>query len=140
VSEHRSNDMQRSATDTTGPPGREKPRGSLTPGLQLTTHDTADDSESTTALRQCAAGRQLRRRRGAADRCEPLHGAGNVRDPWQPWRPEKLPEKQIHAAAATATHLLAHNLWPIFDLDMLRAMWRAGYRSLVDTLRGVASE
>ena len=86
-------------------------------------------------VRQCAA-RPWGRRRLASDRCAPLGDTGNVRDPWQPWRPEELSQKQIEAAAEAAEHLLALDLLPIFDLDMLRAMWRAGFRRLVDTLRG----
>lgn len=93
-------------------------------------------SESITAQRQCAAVRPWRRRRDAADRSTPLGDSGNVRDPWQPWRPEKLSEKQIEAAAEAAEHLLELDLLPILDLDVLRAMWRAGFRALVDTLRG----
>src|SRR4051812_44922347 len=55
--------------------------------------------------RQCSTDtRTWWRRRRAADRCEP--NASGVRDPWQPWRPEKLSEKQIDAAAAAAAHLL----------------------------------
>ena len=132
MSDQRPIDVQRSATETTGPPERENPRGVPTPGLTQTspTH-TADESESIAAVRQCAALKSRRRKR------EPLHGDGHGDgDVREPERPEKLSEKQIEAAAEAAEYLLAQGLMPIFNLDTLRAMWRAGHRALVDTLRG----
>ena len=70
----------------------------------------------------------------ASQRLAPL--ASGVRDPWQPWRPEKLSEKQTDAAAAAAAHLLACGYAPVFDIETLRAMWKAGHHQLVDDLRG----
>ena len=66
--------------------------------------------QTTTPHRQCHADTvpvQLRRRHAASYRCQPLGESGNIRDPWQPWRPEKLSETEIDAAAAAAAHLLA---------------------------------
>ena len=62
--------------------------------------------------------------------------ASGCRDPWQPWRPEKPSEKHVDGAVAAAEHLLAVDLPPLFDLDTLRAMYRAGHHQLVDELRG----
>jgi hypothetical protein len=48
----------------------------------------------------------------------------------------------IDGAADAAAHLLAHGLTPVFDIDTLREMWRAGHHRLVDRLRsdyGLAS-
>lgn len=60
---------------------------------------------------------------------------GNIRDPWKPW-PGQLSDKQIEGAAAAAGHLAAAGLPPLFDVDTLRALWRAGHRGLADSLRG----
>jgi hypothetical protein len=77
---------------------------------------------------------QLRRRRHATGRCEPL--ASGHRDSWQPWRSEKLSDRQIDGAVDAAQHLRDAGLEPMFDLDTLRAMWKAGHHQLVDDLRG----
>jgi hypothetical protein len=63
-----------------------------------------------------------------------LGETGNVRDPWQQWRPERLSDVQIEAAVAAAHHLLSQDLPPMFDVDTLRAMWRAGRRELAEAV------
>lgn len=110
--------------------------GRLAPANVEKSQQDSNTDERSAPVRQCASVRPLERRRKAADRSTPLGDTGNVRDPWLPWRPEQLSEKQIQAAAEAAGHLLELNLTPMFDLEMLRALWRAGFRSLVDTLRG----
>jgi hypothetical protein len=100
-----------------------------------TSHHHATSSLDSTAAagrpRQCEP---LWRRRRAADECRPL--ASGHRDPWRPWRPEKLSEKQVDAAAAAAEYLLDAGMAPRFDIDTLRQLWRAGHADLVDELRG----
>jgi len=76
----------------------------------------------------------MRRHRLAAARCEP--NDGGVRDPLQPWRAEKLSDKQVAAAVDAALYLLNIGMPPMFDLNTLRAMWKAGHHQLVDDLRG----
>ncbi len=44
--------------------------------------------------------------------------------------------RMVDAAAQAAKHLLAMDLFPVFDIETLRAMWRSGYAELVDELRG----
>jgi hypothetical protein len=83
-------------------------------------------------------GSQLRRRRLAAYRCEPLPHSRR-RDPWGAlWRPERLSAVQIDAAVDAAAHLVASGLSPRFDDATLRSMWKAGHRRLVDKLREAA--
>lgn len=72
--------------------------------------------------------RQFRDRRAASWRLPPLDCG--VRDPWQPWRPEKLSDKQVAGAVDAAGHLLDLGYPPLFDVDILRAMWRAGHHQL----------
>jgi hypothetical protein len=81
----------------------------------------------------------LGRRRYAAARSVPLED-GN-RDPWRPWRPERLSDKQVQAAVDAALHLLAADLPPQFDRVTLEAMWRAGHRDIAEQLhaRGQAA-
>ena len=118
-----------------GPPEREEPgtTASAGPNTKLGITKPTNHVQDNAQPRLCGAA-ALRRRRRAADRCEP--NASGVRDPWQPWRPEKLSEKQIDAAAAAAAHLLAHGYTPVFDIETLRTMWKAGHHQLVDDLRG----
>ena len=81
-------------------------------------------------VRQCAA-RPWGRRRLASDRCAPLGDTGNVRDPWQPWRPEELSQKQIEAAAEAAEHLpqLGQHLAQLGGIESARA-WAEGVGSV----------
>ena len=82
-------------------------------------------SQCNDASRQCEhPARQLRRRRMAAYRCEPL--PPGHRDPWRPWRPEELSDKQVEGAAAAARHLLDMGVTPRFDTTTLRALYRRG--------------
>ena len=133
-----------------GYPGESPPKEVPRPLTPLPTGDTTNDDtpepirtssrvDSSRVPRQCSLDtRPWARRRRAADRCEPLGDSGNIRDPWVPWRPEKLSEKQIAAAAAAAAHLLDAGYPPVFDIGTLRAMWKAGHHQLVDDLRGGA--
>ncbi|CAN5754770.1 hypothetical protein BH09ACT7_BH09ACT7_32490 [soil metagenome] len=75
---------------------------------------------------------QLRQRRQASHRLLPLDCG--CRDPWRPWRPEKLSERQIAGAAAAALHLLDEGYAPLFDVPMLQAMWKAGHHGLAEEL------
>jgi hypothetical protein len=122
------------------PPERDEPGPHPEAGpIQKSATTTDKPNPITTPLRQCHADTvpvQLRRRRKESYRCEPLGESGNIRDPWVPWRPEKLTEKDIDGAVAAAAHLLADGYVPVFDLPTLRAMWKAGHHQLVDDLRG----
>ena len=97
-----------------------------------TTPPTTNTAKRTAKLRVCSGATPLGRRRLAEQRCAPLHDG--ARDPWQPWRPEKLSEVHVQAAVDAAHHLLAANLPAVFDRDTLRAMWRAGHRELITEL------
>lgn len=119
-----------------GPPENGESRATASPALKESHQNSTNSFQTSGPMRQCAAVRPWRRRRDAADRCEPLGETANVRDPWRSWRPEQLSEKQIQAAVETAALLTALNLPPMFDIDTLRALWRAGFHALVDTLRG----
>lgn len=102
-------------------------------------HQATGSPDSTATDRQCSSpGQALRRRRRASYRLVPLGATGNVRDPWQPWR-APLSECQVDGAVAAAEHLRGVGLVPCFDVDTLRAMWRAGHHQLVDELRGGAA-
>ena len=79
--------------------------------------------------RQCGAGPGLRRRRAASYRCEPL--ASGHRDPFQPWRPERCSSKQVDGVVDAAEYLRDIGYPPLFDLPMLRSLWRAGHHHLV---------
>jgi hypothetical protein len=124
----------------TGPPGPEdagsgsSPRPATAAELHNSTTNSAKPNAA--ASRQCAADTVagLRRRRAASWRMECL--ACGCRDPWRPWRPERLSEKQIAAAVAAAGHLRDAGLQPVFDVPTLRELWRAGHHQLVDDLRG----
>lgn len=83
-----------------------------------------------TATNCAAAG--LHRRRHAAARCVPLDDGH--RDPWRPWRPEQHSAKQIEGAVDAAYHLLGADLLPLFDVETLRGMWKAGHRDLAEEL------
>ena len=61
---------------------------------------------------------------------------GGYSDPVQPWRPERLSDKQTEGAVLAAAHLRDAGLLPVFDLPTLRCMWRSGHHALVDELRG----
>jgi hypothetical protein len=75
---------------------------------------------------------QLRRRRTASYKCEQL--PSGYRDPFQPWRPETLSDKQVEAAGIAARHLLDMGVVPRFDTPTLRALWRRGDRALAQEL------
>ena len=62
-------------------------------------------------------------RRQTAYRCEPLLRSG-VRDLWQPWRPEKLSDKQIDAGRDAALHVLAGRQILVLGVEIWRALWR----------------
>lgn len=98
-----------------------------------TTTEADGSLDGTATGRQCSPGQSLRRRRQASYRCEPL--ASGHRDPWQPWRPERLSDKQIEGAAVAARHLLDLGMAPRFDIATLRQLWKAGHHQLVDELR-----
>jgi hypothetical protein len=76
--------------------------------------------------------RQLRRRRMGSYRCVPL--LAGYRDPFQPWRPETLSDKQIEAAGIAARHLLDVGVVPQFDVVTLRQLWRRGDRAIAELL------
>lgn len=120
--------------DRNGPPEREEP--GPTPGtgpLEKSAGTTHTDKVHATANPRLCAGDALHRRRQASYRCEPL--ASGHRDPWQPWRPATLSDKQVEGAVEAAEHLRDAGLTPRFDLDTLRVMWRAGHHQLVNELR-----
>jgi hypothetical protein len=123
-----------------GPPEKERP--SATPGArpaQQLADTTPAVGNRTARWRRCSSATPLGRRRYAAARSVPL--ADGHRDPWRPWRPERLSDKQVQAAVDAALHLLAADLPPLFDRVTLEAMWRAGYRDLAEQLhaRGQAA-
>ena len=112
-----------------GPPNevgpREIPEGTDTTTPATTTTEAPGYLHSKHTGQQCGGdtvGAQLRRRRLASYRCEPL--ASGHRDPWQPWRPEWLSDKQLEGVAAAAVHLLDRDLLPLFDVSTLRQLWR----------------
>ena len=66
--------------------------------------------------------RQLRRRRAASWRCEPLGDAS--RDPWDPAYREDWTDSEVTAWQATAEHLRAHGLYGRWQLpDSVRVAW-----------------
>jgi hypothetical protein len=88
--------------------------------------------------------RQLQRRVGAAKRIpggDPLTPAeralGRSREHPRPDRPPLTP-KQLDAAVDAVDHLLAHDLLPLLDAEICRALWRAGHRELAAELARVA--
>ena len=91
-----------------GPPGTERPGGYQAARPDQKSATTTDKPHPTAPTRQCGATPLLRRR--AADRCVPLGETGNIRDPWQPWRPERLSQVQVQAAVDAARHLAAQDL------------------------------
>ena len=116
------------------------PEGTDTIHITPATTTATRIADCSGAPRQCHGDTvpvQLRRRRRESYRCEPLGNTGNVRDPWVPWRPEKLTDKQVAGAVDAARHLRDAGLEPMFDLDTLRAMWKSGHHQLVDELREV---
>jgi hypothetical protein len=42
----------------------------------------------------------------------------------------------VWGAVAAAHHLFERDLTPIFDVDILRSLWKSGHHQLVDRLRG----
>jgi hypothetical protein len=115
-----------------GPPEKERPSGyqAARPDQELADHTTNTRQLTDRRPRVCGAT-PLGRRRFAADRCQPIGDTG-VRDPWRPWRPERLSDVQVQGAADAARHLLANDLLPVFDNNTLRALWRAGHSELVE--------
>src|SRR6516225_2658353 len=65
------------------------------------------------------------RRHRATERMAPIDDDGTV-DPWLKDIRNRPPltNVQVDGAVAAAEHLLSHGLTPVFDLDVLRAMWR----------------
>ncbi|MBX7433474.1 hypothetical protein JDV09_15340 [Mycobacterium sp. Y57] len=61
-------------------------------------------------------------------------------DPWRPWRPETLSDKQLDGAAAAAKCLAEAGLAPLFDAETLRGLWRRGgdHRVLAEELHRLA--
>lgn len=113
-----------------GPPGtgpRPPDRGTPPPQPPALIKTDSRDNDSP-AGRRYAAG--LRRRRAASWRL-----AGG--DPWRPDRPA-LSHAQITGAAHAAAHLLDAGLPPVFDLETLRALRRAGHRRTVTKLMELA--
>lgn len=92
-----------------------------------------NDAQRNAAPRQCAAD-ALRRRRLASYRLVPLESGH--RDPWQPWRPETLSDKQVDGVVAAVEHLAAVGLPALVDVHTQRALWRSGHHRLVNQLRG----
>ena len=82
---------------------------------------------------------QLRRRRDAAMRSEPL---GCCADPWTCRHHDGGPsEKMTVAAHQAAQHLLDQGLTPMLDIDIQRRLWRRGGddRRLVAELHALAA-
>lgn len=117
---------------TDGPPSEEPGPTPGTGPLEKSVTDT-DQAKRSATPRLCAAD-ALRHRRQASYRCEPL--ASGHRDPWQPWRPERLSDRQVEGVVAAAAHLAAVGLTPVFDVPTLRQLRTSGHRGLADTLRG----
>jgi hypothetical protein len=103
------------------------------------------DSHHKTGFRDSSAGSRrcsgdtvagLHRRRAASQRLVRL--VCGCADPW-PCRcyDSALSEKRIEAAAQAAAHLLAENLPPLLDVELLRALYRRGGddRKLAEQLR-----
>jgi hypothetical protein len=97
------------------------------------TAPTTSTVDAPKSNRQCTSD-ALRRRRAASQRLTPLVCGHS--DPWRPWGPKQLSDKQAEGAAQAAEHLLAVGLVPLFDAVTLRAMWRAGNANLAHALRG----
>ncbi|HWU39573.1 MAG TPA: hypothetical protein VN203_18140, partial [Candidatus Acidoferrum sp.] len=51
-------------------------------------------------------------------------------DPWLKDLRPPLTDAQVDGAVAAAEHLLSHGLPPLFEADVLRAMWQHGHRQL----------
>jgi hypothetical protein len=117
--------------DDDGRPHHRKPATTEEPSASPTPNTTSVSAQP----RQCAADTVagLHRRRRAEQRCEPLHGG--LRDPWQPYRPERLSAVQVQAAVDAAEHLLELGYPPLFDFPTLQAMWTAGHWKLVEELQ-----
>ena len=76
-----------------GPPEKEVRPGDhhdARPNQKSAAHTTNEMQFS--GSRRCDAATAWRRRRRAADRCEPIGDTG-IRDPWRPWRPERLDKR-----------------------------------------------
>lgn len=74
-------------------------------------------------------------RRESALRSTPLHPCGCIRDPnHDRHRCHGMSDRQVAGAVAAAHHLLELDLTPIFNIEMLRLMWRIDPR-VVDELR-----
>lgn len=122
-------------TNRLGPPGKSGPA----PAQEPAPTTPSNEHHNSRSGRQCtgdSVGAQLRRRRMASWRCEPLDSGH--RDPHHRWRPEKLSAKQLEAVAAAAEHLDAAGLSAIFDVDVLRELWRSGDRELAQRLYELA--
>jgi hypothetical protein len=75
----------------------------------------------------------------------PRHHRTRRRQTWRrtppSYPPVALTDHQLDSAVAAAEYLLGLGLPPLFQLDVLRALWRRGDRQLAETLariRGAA--
>jgi hypothetical protein len=100
-------------------------------------HLSEDFSPDPSAPVQECVSSQLRRRREASRRL-PVLDCGRS-DPWF-YDELALTDRQLDAATATAEHLLAAGLAPLFPVDTVRALWRRDRALTVRLarLRGVA--
>lgn len=124
-----------------GPPERERPGPHPGTGpIQKsagTTH--TDKPKVTTRDRPRGGDTGLARRRGASRRMPPLGPCGCVRDPAHDGHRcgGEITDKTVVGAVEAAHHLADLGYPPIFNVEMLRAMWKAGHHRLVDDLREV---
>ncbi|MGD1237285.1 hypothetical protein [Mycobacterium seoulense] len=79
------------------------------------------------------------RRRRAAKRVPPIDDEGTV-DPWLRSVRPPLTRPQIDGAVAAAEHLLTQGLPPVFDIGVIRAMWKAGHRDLACDLWAIYAD
>jgi hypothetical protein len=79
---------------------------------------------STTETHCTGIAAQLRRRRAASFRLQPLAHSG-VSDPW----PSEYQPPGVNGYQQAALHLLADGLIPFPNVDALRQMWKASNES-----------
>lgn len=83
--------------------------------------DNAEPETTTNHNRASYSTHALMRRRRAAERCEP--DDNGWRDPWRPWRPERLTDSYVDGYRDAALHLLAQGLLPAPNVPAMRVLW-----------------
>ncbi|MGH3798044.1 MAG: hypothetical protein ACRDSP_24575 [Pseudonocardiaceae bacterium] len=82
-----------------------------------------DDQHRAGEVRAEGIPEQLRRRRAASWRCEPL--AGGHRDPWADWHAAGWTEAELESWGAAAGHLRGLELFGSWQVpELVRAAWQ----------------